>query len=170
MSRNFVNYQDLLIPLWQLTKVALYIKKNNQKKYSTFSLKKHLFIFLFCHRVSISEFHASNIPTQYKKITNKPFGNWYLCALIQLKRFSPVYSIVPISCTDHVNVGMRHDGFSLGLIRRPKRLIILCTRDTRNICPNIIRDATYVQASLTFSSYIVLYKLASRYICKQQGK
>lgn len=94
MSRNFVNYQDLLIPLWQLTKVDLYIKKCIQKKYSTFSLKKCPFIFLFCHRVSISEFHASNIPTQYKKITNKPFGNWYLCALIQLKRFSPVYSIV----------------------------------------------------------------------------
>lgn len=92
-------------------------------------------LFLCIHlAIDIQFLYAVDTLTRIRKIT-VPFGNRYLCTLIQLKRFSlcPFHFIHIHS--DHVKrkYTLRHDGFPFGSICSPKRLIILCTRYTENI-------------------------------------
>lgn len=74
-----------------------------------------------------------------------------------------LYSI-PTSISTRITYSVRvtHDGFPLGSIWRPERLIILCTRDTRNICPNIIRDVRRPYTSFCFYRTFVRTGLTER--------
>lgn len=141
-------------------------------------------ISLFWYWVSISDIHASytryptgvlpsmrsrrynlyaSSPQHNSEATNKPFGNRYPPLRLNIAQKICLYSI-PTSISTRITYSVRvtHDGFPLGSIWRPERLIILCTRDTRNICPNIIRDVRRPYTSFCFYTTFVRTGLTER--------